>query len=239
MRLLESDAAPERRGGGTMTSMVVHAAIVVAAVAGTVRTPGVPEKREVIVPIPRDVWDPPAPEPAPRRPGGPASPNTTPTTPGLVIPPPVEVCACIPPVNIEIGARLATDAMVTIGATGGAAEGGFGGAPYGGYGAPDASGTWDARTVEVPVVPDARNPSPSYPEMLRTAGMTGRVVAEFVVDSTGRVRPGSLVIVEASHDLFASSVRRTVPSFRFAPARVQGRKVAQRVRVPFEFEIAR
>jgi hypothetical protein len=64
-------------------------------------------------------------------------------------------------------------------------------------------------------------------------------VAEFVVDSTGRVRPGSLVLVEASHPQFASSVRRVVPAYRFTPARVQGRRVAQRVRVPFEFEMGR
>jgi outer membrane biosynthesis protein TonB len=35
------------------------------------------------------------------------------------------------------------------------------------------------------------------------------------------------------------SVRRTVPSFRFTPARAQGQRVAQRVRVPFEFAIER
>ena len=87
------------------------------------------------------------------------------------------------------------------------------------------------------LVPDPRNAQPSYPEMLRSAGINGRVLAEFIVDSTGLVRPGSLVIVSATHELFASSVRRTVPSFRFTPARVQGRQVAQRVRVPFEFEV--
>ena len=236
MRLLESEAAPGRRQGGTMTSMVVHVALIAGAVAASARQAPVIE--DVLI-LPEYVYQAPLPErphrPAPSTGGG----TGTTRAPGPVIAAPSTVRDGLPPIHLDIDVPVGTQPQVTLGgASSGAMEGGFGGSPSGRYGA-DPSGTWDARTVEVPVVPDARNPSPTYPEMLRTAGMTGRVVAEFVVDSTGRVRAGSFVIVEATHDLFASSVRRTVPSFRFTPARVQGRRVAQRVRVPFEFEIGR
>ena len=238
MRLLESEAAPERRPGGTMTSMVVHVALIAGAVAASTRQ--APVQRDVEIP-PDIVYRAELPK-SPRLPlqstGG-ATGTTTTSAPGPVIVAPTTIRDGLPPIDIDVDVRVGTDPQVTLGPAGGAMEGGFGGSPYGGYGAPDGSGTWDARTVEVAVVPDARNPRPTYPEMLRTAGMTGRVVAEFIVDSTGRVRAGSLEIVESTHELFASSVRRTVPSFRFTPAKVQGRRVAQRVRVPFEFEIGR
>lgn len=232
MRLLESEAAPERRPGGTTASMVLHAALIAGAVAAGARH--APVQREVDIP-PEFIYRAPTPAPEPRiaRSGGSTGASTTTRTVAV----PTTVPDGLPVVNLTVDVPTGPAMDVTLGRTSGPVEGGFGGTPGGGYGAPDAGGAWDALTVEVPVVPDARNPSPTYPEMLRTAGMTGRVVAEFVVDSTGRVRAGSLVIVEATHDLFASSVRRTVPSFRFTPARVRGQRVAQRVRVPFEFEV--
>lgn len=234
MRLLESEAAPERRPAGTTVSMVVHAAMVAAAVAASAR--GVPAPRTVEIP-PEYVYRAPVParEPVVAR-GRDASGSGATTTRTVAVP--TTVPEGLPTVDLTVDVPTGPTVDVTLGrASGGATEGGFGTAPQGGYGAPDAGGAWDAAAVEVPVVPDARNPMPTYPEMLRTARMTGRVVAEFVVDSTGRVRAGSLVIVEATHELFASSVRRTVPGFRFTPARVRGQRVAQRVRVPFEFEM--
>lgn len=235
MRLLESEPKVERRGGGAMTSMVVHAAIIVAAAIGTahaeVRTPGV--IYEDIIPFdpPRDV-----PKPAGSAPVTPSRPNGGPTTPGRVITAPITIRIDIPPIDngSEVVVSPPTRGDFT-GGYGSGAEGGISRDPS--YGVPDSSGVWSAHTVEVAVVPDAHNPSPSYPEVLRSAGITGRVLAEFVVDSTGRVRANSLVIVETTHPLFTLSIRRTVPSLRFTPARAQGRRVAQRVRVPFEFEI--
>jgi periplasmic protein TonB len=237
MRLLESEAAPERRGGGTMTSMVVHAAIIAGTVLATMRADA-PGPRDVPIP-PEIVYRAPVPD-LPRQATASTGGATGATTGTVTIPVPTVVPVGIPTIDmtVDVPAGPSTTALLG-GPTGGTSEGGFGGSPSGGYGAPDVSGAWDAHTVEVPVVPDARNPSPRYPDMLRSAGMTGRVVAEFVVDSGGRVRAGSLVIVESTHELFASSVRRTVPSFRFTPARVRGQRVAQRVRVPFEFEISR
>jgi len=235
MRLLESEAAPERRGGGTMTSMVVHAALVAGAVLATMRG-SESGPREVPIP-PEIVYRAPVPDQRPR-PTTSASGPAGPATSTITVPVPTVVPTGIPTIDVRVDIPAGPTTEVRLGgASSGATEGGFGGASYGGYGAPDASGTWDAHTVEVPVAPDARNPSPTYPEMLRSAGMTGRVVAEFVVDSTGRVRAGSLAIVESTHELFAASVRRAVPSFRFTPARVRGQRVAQRVRVPFEFEV--
>jgi protein TonB len=80
-------------------------------------------------------------------------------------------------------------------------------------------------------------PRPRYPDQLRAAGVTGRVVARFVVDTTGRVEPTSVVIRESSHELFTRAVRAALTSLRFAPAEVGRRKVRMLVDLPFEFRL--
>jgi periplasmic protein TonB len=78
---------------------------------------------------------------------------------------------------------------------------------------------------------------PRYPDQLRAAGVTGRVVVRLVVDTMGRVEPASVVIRESSHDLFAQAVRAVLPSLRFVPAEAGGRKVRMLVDLPFEFRL--
>lgn len=79
---------------------------------------------------------------------------------------------------------------------------------------------------------------PAYPEMLRAAGIEGRVVVRFVVDTTGRVEPGSVTTIEATHPRFEQSVRAVLPHLRFAPAEVGGRHVRQLVEMPFQFSLS-
>ena len=67
---------------------------------------------------------------------------------------------------------------------------------------------------------------PAYPALLRSAGVAGAVLVEFVVDTLGRVEPGSLRLVHADHELFAASVRDVAPRLRFLPAEAQGRQGA-------------
>lgn len=76
---------------------------------------------------------------------------------------------------------------------------------------------------------------PRYPEMLRRAGVTGRVVLRFAVDTAGRVDLGSVQVVESTHDAFTRAVRDILPRLRFEPARVHGRAVAALAEMPFEF----
>ena len=80
-------------------------------------------------------------------------------------------------------------------------------------------------------------PRPRYPDQLRAAGVTGRVVVRLVVDTTGHIEPASVVVRESSHDLFAHAVRAVLPALRFRPAEVGGRKVRMLVDLPFEFRL--
>ena len=65
---------------------------------------------------------------------------------------------------------------------------------------------------------------PRYPEQLRQAGVDGRVLVRFTVDTTGRVDPSSVKILTSTHDLFSRAVRESLAGFRFKPAEVNGRR---------------
>lgn len=75
----------------------------------------------------------------------------------------------------------------------------------------------------------------SYPPSLRASGTSGTVVAEFVVDTTGRVEESHLGIVSSTNALFSAAVRESAGAARFSPAIRGGRRVRQLVRLPFDF----
>ena len=80
---------------------------------------------------------------------------------------------------------------------------------------------------------------PVYPEMLRQAGIDGRVMFEFVIDTLGRAERASFRTVSTSHPLFEAPARAAVLSCRFRPGRIQGRAVRVRVQQPINFTIQR
>ncbi|MEP6551660.1 MAG: TonB family protein, partial [Gemmatimonadales bacterium] len=74
-----------------------------------------------------------------------------------------------------------------------------------------------------------------YPPSLYASHMRGTVIAEFVVDTVGRVEPGTFGIVASSHPLFTEAVRQGVKVANFKPAIRGGKPVRQVVHQPFEF----
>jgi len=80
---------------------------------------------------------------------------------------------------------------------------------------------------------------PRYPEILRQAGIEGRVTIEFVIDTLGRAERNSIRIINTAHDLFVAPAREAVMSCRFRAGRIQGRAVRVRVQQPINFQITR
>jgi TonB family protein len=80
-------------------------------------------------------------------------------------------------------------------------------------------------------------PLPTYPELLRQAGVQGRVLLEAVVDTTGRVQAQSISVVLASNPGFVAPARQALLATLFRPAMIGGQAVRMRVRVPYEFAI--
>lgn len=92
--------------------------------------------------------------------------------------------------------------------------------------------------VEKPVTRASGSENPRYPEILRQAGVEGEVLASFVVDETGAADPTSFKAIRSTHELFTAAVKQALPTMRFVPAEVGGRKVKQLVQQPFTFSIA-
>jgi TonB family protein len=79
----------------------------------------------------------------------------------------------------------------------------------------------------------------NYPPPLFAARIGGTVVAEFIVDATGRVEDGSLGIVASSNPLFSDAVRQALQGATFTPAFRHGSAVRQVVQQPFEFNLTK
>ena len=84
--------------------------------------------------------------------------------------------------------------------------------------------------AELLSIPDA-----DYPPMLRRAGIQGTVIVQAVVDTRGRVVPGSLRVLSSANPGFNESALKALQQAVFRPARVHGRPVKARLRLPIEF----
>jgi protein TonB len=78
----------------------------------------------------------------------------------------------------------------------------------------------------------------NYPEALSEAGVAGQVTLQLIVDENGRVRPGSVRVVSASHEEFTAATLRIAERMRFRPARVEGRPVPVMVTLPIDWKTA-
>ncbi|MFI5091129.1 MAG: TonB family protein [Terriglobales bacterium] len=77
--------------------------------------------------------------------------------------------------------------------------------------------------------------SPSYPEILRQAGIEGQVVLAFVIDSGGTVESSSVRVVSSAHQLFEGPARAILVSCQYQPGRVAGRAVRVRTQRTITF----
>jgi len=80
-------------------------------------------------------------------------------------------------------------------------------------------------------------PKPRYPPALQQAGIEGRVLVEFIIDTLGHVEPTSVRVVESSNMGFETAAGETLRRSVFRPARVQGRPVRQRAIQAVAFRI--
>ena len=80
-------------------------------------------------------------------------------------------------------------------------------------------------------------PQPQYPELLRQAGIQGRVMVQAIIDTTGRAEPASLKIIASPNPGFDQSAKNYVLKALFRPARVHGRAVRVLINIPIDFKI--
>ena len=138
--------------------------------------------------------------------------------PGLEIPPaPVSAPTDLPP--LRLGPALDPERLRRALAAGPPAR------PVG----PPAPAERIAGAGEVDIPAAAiHQPSPRYPPALQLAGIEGRVLVEFIIDTTGHLEPGSAMVLVSTHRGFEPAALETLERSLFRPARLAGRAVRQR-----------
>ena len=99
----------------------------------------------------------------------------------------------------------------------------------------DNGSPWTSEVVDEPPALLAGR-APSYPELLRAAGITGRVVVEAVIDTLGHAE-AAVRVVESSQAGFDAPALDYVRRAVFRPGRVHGRAVRVLIRLPVDFRL--
>ncbi|MCU0625501.1 MAG: TonB family protein [Gemmatimonadaceae bacterium] len=232
--LIESKAKKQKRFGGTLVSFVVHAAVISFMVWVTSKTATALEKpKEEKIQLTEVKKEEPKPEPKEPPPPDVVVSNNPPPKGFQVLTPPIDVPDVIPEVDLN---RKATDEadFSGKGVAGGTSKG-----VEGGTGPVISDQPYFDFQVEKPAMALPGNPAPNYPEMLRSSGVEGEAMMQFVVDTVGRAEPGSIKVIKASHELFGAAVKAVLPRMKFVPAEVGGRKVRMLVQQSFAFGLNR
>lgn len=236
--LLESNAKKERRTGGTIASFVIHTVLIAGASYGTMQAKQElekpkAEKVEFVEVKKADEPPPPEPEKAPPPPDVVAAP---PIAKGFqVLTAPIKIPDVLPDIDLSKSVTNEDD-FSGKGVAGGIAKGVVGGIVPDKV---DAGQTYFEFQVEKQVAPASGNPTPRYPDMLRSANIEGEVIAQFVVNQDGKADMSTFKILKSSHDQFTDAVRNVLPRMRFLAAEVGGQKVKQLVQMPFVFGLNR
>lgn len=257
--LLESKPRKQRSTGGTIFSIALHSAIIFFAVYATARA-GIPEdrdKREEKVtfvktkaaepppPVEKKKEPPPPPKAEKPKPQPKRAAPLPPAPKAEIAPPkgfkvlqaPVVIPVSIP--KIDLSAKVTdADDFSGKGAAGGTSKGVVGseGTKDGAAGGIDKNRSYAEFEVERQVSAISGT-KVEYPESMRSSGVQGQVLAQFVVNANGRVDTGTFKVLESSNPTFTQAVKSALSKMRFRPAQIGSTSVAQVVQQAFVFKL--
>lgn len=230
--LLESKPKRDKNPGGAIASIVLHVVFIGLAVAVTLNAGLRSEKEHRQEDVKFVQTKAPPPKPEPPKPPPPQTTVTPPPPKGFqVLTAPINIPTKIPDVDLSKAVTNEADF------SGKGVEGGVAKGVVGGKGAVNPDQTYFEFQVEKPALAKDGNPNPKYPSMLESSRVEGNVLAQFVVDTTGRADMSTFKILQASNELFGSSLKSVLPSWRFFPAEAGGHKVKQIVQLPIKFAV--
>jgi periplasmic protein TonB len=234
--LIESKAKAQRRAGGTLLSVAVHAILISAAVVATLHASQGMDKPKAekveFVTVKKD--EPPPPKEVPKPPPPDVVMKAPPPKGFQVLTAPIKIPDVLP--DIDLSKKVTNEEDFTgKGVAGGIAKGVVGGTPV----PVNSDQTYFEYQVEKQVSPYPGNSPPRYPDMLRSANVEGEVLAQFVVDTSGRAEMSTFRILKSTHDLFTNAVKSALPNMKFYPAEVGGKHVKQLVQMPFQFNLTK
>ncbi|MFZ5624378.1 MAG: energy transducer TonB [Gemmatimonadota bacterium] len=228
--LVESRPRKQRTFGQTVVSLIVHGALIFGAVKVT---QGAAEQvKEILQDTTLVFLKPPdAPPPPPEQPPPDVVVSANPPPKGFqTVVAPTDIPKDIPPVNLN--ERFDPKDFSGKGVEGGVATGIVGGTG-------PVTETVTGQTFlqdEVDDRPEVVSvPQPRYPPLLEQAGIGGQVIAQFIVDTTGHVEPGSFKVIKTPHPAFEAPVREAIMKAVFKPGRMRGTAVRVLVQQPVTF----
>ena len=222
--LLESKPQKQRSTSSTVMSLVLHTVLIALAVKAPLQATQEKEKIEEkvsFVEVKKD--EPPPPKPPPQE--APPPPQSF-----QVLTAPVNIPNVLP--DIDLTAKLTNESDFS-------GKGVQSAKASTGPAKPEGDQPYFEFMVEKPVTEASNTQRPRYPDILKSAGVEGEVLAQFVVDTTGHVEINTFKVLKTSHELFAASVRSALPGMRFIPAEVGQKRVRQLVQQPFVFAISK
>ena len=217
-QLIASKATKQRSFTQALTSLVLHVLVIYGVVQVT---QGAAEAvREIIQDTTIVFLAPPkAAPPPPEAPPPEAIVSANPPPKGFqTVVAPEAIPTEIPPINVA--ERFNPEDF-----TGKGVEGGIAAGIVGGTGDVPVSGEVFLE-AELDDPPRVISPaSPRYPPVLQSAGISGRVIYEFVVDTTGHAEGNSFKLKSSTNKAFEAPAREAIMKTVFKPGRVQGRPV--------------
>ncbi len=231
--LIESDRRGRRDFKGTilgmLSSTVFQVLVVVAAVFATM---GVAEEvTEIQMDTIMLTLDEPEPEEEPEEEEPPpVITSLNPPPKGFqVLTAPVDIPTEIPPINLE--ERFDPRDYTGVGVEGGVFSG-----VEGGTGPVDLNQVFAEAVVDE--VPERIScPVPDYPRMMQQANIQGQVLLQFVVETDGHVRSGTIETLSSTHRAFERPARDMISKCLFRPGRVRASPVRVLVQMPIVFNL--
>ena len=226
--LPETNRKRQRSLGQNAMSLVVHGALIYGAVEATKGAAEQMDKRNkdttmVFVDAPK----PPPPPPPQQQVIIAANP---PPQGFQTITPPTDIPTEIPPVDLN-------QKFDPRDFTGKGVEGGVASGVAGGTGpVPSVSGAvFMSSEVDDPPA-RVSGPEPRYPPAMQSAGIPGRVVVTFVVDTLGHIEESTLKIISSTNPSFIEPAREALLKSIFKPGKQQGKAVQVLVQAPVVFK---
>ena len=217
-----------KRQVAPVRSMVVgmlHGIVIAGAIRVTERPPEAPTTQPIRIPIVYEAHPTPVSQSTLSDPAAPTKPVDAPVLP----PAPVDVPISIPPVTPGPAIDPAILRRIL--------SNGIPGSSRARGDSLSLHGVLAAAEVDDPAVV-VHQPSPRYPPVLQQAGVEGRVLVEFIIDTAGHMEAASLRVLESSNPGFDAAAGETVRHSVFRPARVHGSPVRQRTVQSIVFRIA-
>jgi len=230
--LIESNRKRQSTIGQQVLSLFLHLGVIFAAVKAT---QGAAEAiREIAVDTTMVFLRPPETPPPPVTPPENVVVSANPPPQGFqVITPPDNIPTEIPPVNLN-------ERFDPKDFTGKGVEGGIAAGIVGGTGPVPIEGEVFL-AAEVDETPQANNESGActhkYPPVMQSAGIPGKVVMQFVVNTDGKVDPGTFKVVSSTHKSFEDPAKEAMLRCPFRPGKSRGQAVRVLVQQALSFKV--